>query len=89
MATIDRRENEEAMSAEVYLKIWRWTSTTWVLNTRIDSPHGSSKIVSMDFAPCRSKGGDELLMTAGWDRNVKTWSIRSVKSKGNGTEGMR
>ncbi|THH10974.1 hypothetical protein EW145_g971 [Phellinidium pouzarii] len=87
MATIDKQENDEEFSAEVYMKIWQWTSSTWVLNTRIDRPHGQSNIVAIDFSPqADNTYEDPLLMTIGLDGNVKIWSVRSVKSKGGKVE---
>ncbi|OCB85603.1 hypothetical protein A7U60_g7252 [Sanghuangporus baumii] len=80
MATVDVRENDEEFSAEVNLKIWRWDSSTWSLNTRVERPHGPKKVVAMSFCPREAKS-DELLMTVGLDGNVKTWCIKSIIAK--------
>ena len=87
MATVDVRDNEEEFSAEVNLKFWRWDSSTWVLNTRVECPHGSKRVVATSFCP-RIEGRNELLMTLGLDGSLKTWCIRSVITKGSVVEGM-
>ncbi|KAG1885492.1 WD40-repeat-containing domain protein [Suillus subluteus] len=75
MATIDRREGNESFRGEIYLKIWWWDkkSAFWILNTRVDRPHGLNK-------------DDIQLVTTGEDRNVKTWRIRSTKDKKGNVE---
>jgi NET1-associated nuclear protein 1 (U3 small nucleolar RNA-associated protein 17) len=86
MATIDRREGDESFRGEIYLKIWWWDKKTtfWILNTRVDRPHGLKKVTSMSFNP-----SDNIqLVTTGEDRNVKTWRIRSTKDKKGNVEGM-
>ncbi|KAH9937268.1 WD40 repeat-like protein [Fomitopsis serialis] len=70
MATIDR---------QVHLKIWWWDhkSEFWILNTRIERPHGLS----------RANGNDEMfLITVGADGNIKSWGIRTVKQKSGNME---
>ncbi|EJD03775.1 uncharacterized protein FOMMEDRAFT_167102 [Fomitiporia mediterranea MF3/22] len=81
MATIDVRDNEEEFSAEMNLKIWQWDSLAWSLNTRIDRPHGSKKIVAIGFSPLSEGSNDGLLMTVGLDGNVKIWCKQSINSK--------
>ncbi|KAI5124094.1 hypothetical protein M0805_000908 [Coniferiporia weirii] len=85
MATIDKRENDEGFSAEVYMKIWKWEESTWILNTRIDRPHGQKAVVAMDFSP-RVDEEDHFLMTVGQDGNIKMWSIRFIATKGGNSE---
>ncbi|MCO5596109.1 hypothetical protein L7F22_050169 [Adiantum nelumboides] len=49
MATVDVKA-----TGETHLKIWQWSqnANTYVLNTRIDEPHGQeSEILSMSFSP--------------------------------------
>ncbi|OAX43021.1 WD40 repeat-like protein [Rhizopogon vinicolor AM-OR11-026] len=84
MATIDRREGDESFRGEIYLKIWWWDKKTafWILNTRVDRPHGLEKVTSMSFNP----SDDIQLVTTGEDRNVKTWRIRSTKDKKGNVE---
>ncbi|KAG1757171.1 WD40-repeat-containing domain protein [Suillus lakei] len=79
MATIDKREGDESFRGEIYLKIWWWDkkSAFWILNTRVDRPHGLKKVTSLSFSP----SDDIQLVTTGEDRNVKTWRIRSIKDK--------
>jgi NET1-associated nuclear protein 1 (U3 small nucleolar RNA-associated protein 17) len=86
MATIDRREGDESFRGEIYLKIWWWDkkSAFWILNTRVDRPHGLNKVTSISFSP----SDDIQLVTTGEDRNVKTWRIRSTKDKKGNVEGM-
>ncbi|KAG1864735.1 WD40-repeat-containing domain protein [Suillus subalutaceus] len=75
MATIDRREGND---------IWWWDkkSAFWILNTRVDRPHGLNKVTSISFSP----SDDIQLVTTGEDRNVKTWRIRSTKDKKGNVE---
>ncbi|KAH7916435.1 hypothetical protein BJ138DRAFT_1139745 [Hygrophoropsis aurantiaca] len=87
MATIDRREGDGTFRGEVYLKFWWWDKKAafWILNTRIDQPHGSYRVTSLSFNPL---GDSQLiqLVTTGEDGNVKTWRIRSTKDKKGGSE---
>lgn len=85
MATLDRRENDEDISAETYLKLWHWESSTWVLNTRLDHPHGFHAVTSVSFCP---HGENDLLMTTGTDGNLKLWCTRSVTTKDGRIEGQ-
>ncbi|THH12798.1 hypothetical protein EW146_g7353 [Bondarzewia mesenterica] len=86
MATIDSREGDESFRGEIYLKIWWWdkTSASWILNTRIDRPHGLTKMTAIAFAPARDRSA-LLLVTTGEDGNIKSWRVRVVKDK-NGVE---
>ncbi|KAI0361404.1 WD40 repeat-like protein [Trametes cingulata] len=88
MATVDSREADESFRAEVYMKIWQWDRKAgfWILNTRIDRPHGLKKITGVAFRPCARTQDDLLLATTGEDGNIKTWRIRSVKTKSEGVE---
>lgn len=87
MATIDGRPGDLDFGREVYLKFWRWdaASSTWNLNSRTDRPHGAHRVVAMEFIPS-NPDASPYLVTCGEDRNVKTWRIRSIKSKA-GKEG--
>lgn len=83
MVTIDSREATESFRGEVYMKVWRWNVNApfWVLNTRIDYPHGSKRVSTVSFQP-KAQGRDtSLLVTAGEDGNIKTWRIRTVTHK--------
>ena len=88
LATVDLRNNDEEFSEEVYLKIWRWESKRWILNTRIDRPHGWKTIVALSFRPVHGEQGD-LFMTAGSDGLLKTWSTRFISNKDERSEGMK
>jgi len=90
MATIDSREGDEAFRGEVYLKIWRWNTQTgfWILNTRIDRPHGLERVTSVAFSP---EVKDRLalhLATTGNDRAVKIWRLRTTTEKNGDVEGL-
>ncbi|KAF7339337.1 WD40 repeat-like protein [Mycena sanguinolenta] len=82
MATIDIREGDESTHGECYLKIWRWDRKAgyWILNTRVDRPHGLEKVVHVAFS-LTSDSHSVLLSTVGEDRNVKTFRIQTAKSK--------
>ncbi|KAJ6621208.1 WD40 repeat-like protein [Mycena sp. CBHHK59/15] len=82
MTTIDTREGDEGSHGESYLKIWWWDPKAghWILNTRVDRPHGLEKVTDVAFSPA-SKGHPVFLVTAGADCNVRTWRIRAAKNK--------
>ncbi|KAF7307053.1 WD40 repeat-like protein [Mycena indigotica] len=87
MASVDRREGDEDTHAESYLKIWSWDRKTgfWILNTRIDRPHGLERVNSLTFSPV----GDhqpQLLATAGADGVVKTWRTHTARRTVDGQE---
>ncbi|KAJ7235856.1 hypothetical protein B0H12DRAFT_132191 [Mycena haematopus] len=81
MATIDTREGDESTHSECYLKIWRWDRKAgyWILNTRVDRPHGLEKVIHAAFSPTTDHS--VLLVTIGEDRNVKTFRIQTARSK--------
>ncbi|RDX51076.1 WD40 repeat-like protein [Lentinus brumalis] len=83
MATVDTREGDELFKPEIYMKIWQWDrkSSSWILNTRIDRPHGSKRVSGIAFRPGMRSADHLLLATVGEDGNIKTWRIRSVKTK--------
>ncbi len=83
MATVDTREGDESFKSEVYMKIWQWDrkSSSWILNTRIDRPHGSKRVSGIAFRPGVRSADHLLLATVGEDGNIKTWRIRSLKTK--------
>ena len=87
LATLDSREGDESAKGEVYLKIWSWESGTWVLNTRIDRPHGLKRVTSVAFRP-QSSPADLQLATTGEDGHIKLWRVRSVKNKSGHVEGI-
>jgi NET1-associated nuclear protein 1 (U3 small nucleolar RNA-associated protein 17) len=88
LATIDTREGDESSHGESYLKIWWWDRKAgfWILNTRIDRPHGLEKVTDVAFSPS-SEGRPALLVTTGADGNTKTWRIRTAKDKSGPAEG--
>ena len=88
MATIDRREGDESFRGEIYLKLWYWDKKTtfWILNTRIDRPHGLGNVTSLSFRPGVE---DVQLVTTGEDGNVKAWRIRRTRNKKGSEEGER
>lgn len=89
MATVDTRDGDESFRPEVFLKIWQWDrkSGFWILNTRIDRPHGAKTVSGVAFRPGLRTQDDLFLATVGEDGNVKTWRIRSVKTRSDGLEG--
>ncbi|KIL71460.1 hypothetical protein M378DRAFT_188919 [Amanita muscaria Koide BX008] len=84
MATIDTREEDETFHGEIYLKLWRWDSKNaiWILNTRIDRPHGSKRLTALSFSPSSAS----YLVTTGEDGVVKIWGIRTAKRKSGEVE---
>ncbi|KAI0830514.1 WD40 repeat-like protein [Trametes gibbosa] len=88
MATIDSREADDSFRAEVYMKIWQWDRKAgfWILNTRIDRPHGLTKVSGVAFRPRARTQDDLLLATTGDDGHIKTWRIRAVKTKSEGVQ---
>lgn len=83
MATIDRREGDGAVHSEVYLKIWRWDQLAgvWILNTRIDRPHGPNKVTSVAFSPVPVGSSVSLLATTGEDGDVRMWRMKQTKDQ--------
>lgn len=88
LATIDKRDNDEEFTEEVYLKIWHWESSKWVLSTRIDRPHASHAVTAIGFSPVQGEQG-AILMTAGLDKQVKTWCLRSFDEKKGRNDGTK
>ena len=88
MATLDTREGEDSFRGEVYLKMWSWDrkASQWVLNTRIDRPHGLSKVTTISFRPRSRDDASLLLATAGEDGVIKMWGVRSSTTKTGETE---
>ncbi|KAK0465574.1 WD40 repeat-like protein [Desarmillaria tabescens] len=82
MATIDRREGDANSHGEIYLKFWWWDRKAgfWILNTRIDRPHGLNKVTDIAFSPSLDSAS-LLLVTTGEDNNIKTWNVRTSKDK--------
>nr|BCB28856.1 WD40 repeat-like protein [Mycoleptodonoides aitchisonii] len=83
MATIDAREADESFRGEVYMKIWWWDRKAgfWILNTRVDRPHGLKKVTGVVFTPTVRSKDQLLLVTTGEDGNIKSWRIRSTTTK--------
>ncbi|KAJ7727818.1 WD40 repeat-like protein [Mycena maculata] len=87
LATLDAREGDEDLHGESYLKIWRWDRKAgfWILNTRVDRPHGLAKVTDVAFAP-GSEGQPLFLVTIGGDSNIKTWRLRATNDKSGPAE---
>ncbi|KAA1467968.1 WD40 repeat-like protein [Dentipellis sp. KUC8613] len=81
MATIDSRAGDESFRGEVYLKFWQWdrASGFWLLNTRVDQPHGPKKVTGIAFTPAATNS--LLLVTTGEDGNIKSWGMRTSKTR--------
>ena len=75
MATVDNRNGDTGFRAEVYLKIWSWATKerNWVLNTRVDQPHGTHKVTYCSFSPISDTGDRAYLVTTGEDGLIKVW----------------
>ena len=74
IATVDGKEGENKHDSNVQLKFWRWSSSTWSLNTRIYQPHSSARTIAISFSP--DTASSLMLATAGLDGTVKVWCLR-------------
>ncbi|PCH33944.1 WD40 repeat-like protein [Wolfiporia cocos MD-104 SS10] len=83
MITIDHREQDDVAHAETYMKIWWWDHKAefWILNTRIDRPHGHQNVTDAAFRPGKRPADQLMVVTTGEDGNIKTWRLRSVRNK--------
>lgn len=88
LATVDTRPPVDGFRGEVYLKLWWWDrkASSWVLNTRIDRPHGLKRVTTVAFRPRARDQAGLSLVTAGEDGSVKTWGIRSKANKAGDSE---
>ena len=86
MATLDTREGDQSFRGEIYLKLWHWDHSTasWILNTRINRPHGLEKVTAIVFNPAARDQQSQMLVTTGNDGNIKSWRTRTMKL----TDGM-
>lgn len=88
LATVDVRDATLDNSEITFLKIWSWSREggqgNYVLNTKIDKPHGRHALNSMAFSPADGK-----LATAGDDGSVRVWGVKrlSTGKENHGTEG--
>ncbi|KAF8167608.1 quinon protein alcohol dehydrogenase-like superfamily [Crassisporium funariophilum] len=82
MATLDRREGDVGFRTEIYLKIWSWLKEeqNWVLNTRIDRPHGIDKVTDVSFSPMSSASTRMHLATTGEDGRIRLWRLHQTDS---------
>lgn len=82
MSTIDSRQGDANFGTEVFLKFWIWDQKTrrWLLNTRIDRPHGQKKVNDLSFSPDIGKKQPVTLLSTGEDGCIKFWVLRSRKS---------
>ncbi|OCH94693.1 WD40 repeat-like protein [Obba rivulosa] len=88
MVTVDSRAADDTFRGEVYLKFWSWESASgsWTLNTRIDRPHGAQHVTSLAFTPGMQSKDTLFLVSTGGDGQIKTWRIRSVRTKSGETD---
>jgi NET1-associated nuclear protein 1 (U3 small nucleolar RNA-associated protein 17) len=89
MATIDKRETSaDGFRGEVCLKLWWWDMNAghWILNTRINRPHGLHTVTSLAFDPSLADPHSSQLITTGDDGTVKAWRIRSTTEKDGAIE---
>ncbi|KAI8071202.1 quinon protein alcohol dehydrogenase-like superfamily [Gongronella butleri] len=73
LATVDVCD-DKINAVEVFLKFWRWDhdQQTYVLHTRVDSPH-TSHVTSLAFHP--STG---MAITTSQDKTFKVWTVQSA-----------
>ena len=90
MATIDGRLGDDSFRGEVYLKIWWWDPKFgfWILNTRIDRPHGLQHVTSIAFSPDIKNRFSLQLVTTGDDCTTRTWRLSAMTDKNGAIEGM-
>ncbi|ORX56771.1 WD40 repeat-like protein [Hesseltinella vesiculosa] len=77
MATVDTRD-DKINTQEIFLKFWRWDhdQQTYVLHTRVDSPH-HSQIASCCFHPSASS---PMVVTTSTDKSFKIWAQQQSSS---------
>ena len=88
MATVDSRIGGESFRPEVYLKIWWWDrkSGFWILNSRINRPHGLNEVTSISFSPVLDRER-MWFVTTGEDKQVKTWRLGTSVDRNGEVEG--
>jgi NET1-associated nuclear protein 1 (U3 small nucleolar RNA-associated protein 17) len=88
LVTIDSREAVDNFRGEIYMKMWQWDQKlgNWILNTRIDRPHGLSRVTSLVFDPCIADPHASQLVSTGEDGTIKTWRLRSAKAENGDLE---
>lgn len=86
MATVDVRDGEGSFRDEVYLKFWTWEASInqWILNTRIDKPHGQKKISALCFNPATQIAQAPQCVSIGEDGKIKVWRLKSTKTSSGG-----
>lgn len=79
MATYDTWHDYE-YTKQTHLKFWRKTETKYELVTRIDQPHGETRLSSMAFTPSFAFGDQTspCLVTASLNGLVKLWHYREL-----------
>lgn len=85
MSTADARRGGVDFADEVMLKIWHWENGNWILNSRIDRPHGTDLFTSVTFSPRPLDDvEDYVLLTAGANGMLRSWQP-SKTHDGDGT----
>lgn len=81
MATVDARSGDGSFRGEVYLKVWQWDkkSAFWILNTRVEKPHGLQIVTDLSFSP-----NSDSLVSIGLDSTVKYWKLRHTEGPQDG-----
>ena len=89
-ASVDCRDRDDGIRCESHLKIWQWNckADCWILNTRIDRPHGLHKITCLSFSPPLREHQSIRLVSTGEDGNVKIWGLRVAKDRSGDIEGL-
>ena len=64
------------------IKIWNWDQNTnkYLLNTRIDKPHGESSVTSLDWSSI-DDSKLPILVSSGTDHKVRVWRPFSFQYK--------
>ncbi|KAF9136120.1 hypothetical protein BGW39_006916 [Mortierella sp. 14UC] len=88
MVTVDGRDDNET-TPELYIKFWEYDddSSTYVLNTRVDSPH-TKEITSCIFNP-RQGNQAPMVVTTSLDGTFKVWELTHQGEARRGIEAER
>ncbi|KAG0031342.1 hypothetical protein BGZ81_001370 [Podila clonocystis] len=88
MVTVDGRDDKET-TPELYIKFWEYDddARTYVLNTRVDSPH-TKAITSCIFNP-RQGSQPPMVVTTSMDGNFKIWELTHQGESRRGIEAER
>lgn len=88
MVTVDGRD-DKTTTPELYIKFWEYDddSHTYVLNTRVDSPH-KKEVTSCIFNP-RQGNQSPMVVTTSLDGTFKVWELTHQGEARRGVEAER